>query len=138
MGRPKGMVTAPIENFIRMEARGEPHRKILEECFNVPPDADLKTVHNAECRMSDWRKRPEYESIWQDELRATVRRCVPGAMRRITEQVNNENDWVANKAANDCITLATRVGAIRTEDSALNVRIEGMVDLGSPEQDEQG
>ena len=133
MARPLGPMTARMENVIRAEARGEPHREILVKYYGLPPDADEKTRHNAECRMSDWRKRPDYKAIWDDELAACVRRRVPGAINRLDQQIDNANDWVANKAANDYIGLAKALGVIKTEETAVKVQIEGMPELGSPD-----
>ena len=133
MARPLGPMTARMENVIRAEARGEPYEKILEY-FGLPPDADKKTRHNAQCRISDWRKRPDYKAIWDDELSATVRRRVPGAINRLDKQIDSDQDWVANKAANDYIALAKTLGVIKSEETALKVQIEGMPDLGSPEE----
>ena len=135
MARPFQKLTAQIENVIRAEARGEPHNKILEEYFGITPDTDPKTRHNAQCKMSDWRKRPDYKAIWDDELAAKVRRRVPGAINRLDQQIDNENDWVANKAANDYIGLAKALGVIKTEETAIKVQIEGMPDLGSPDDE---
>lgn len=134
MARPLGPMTARMENVIRAEARGESHDKVLEY-FGLPPDADKKARHNAECRISDWRKRPDFKAIWEDELAATVRRRVPGAVNRLNNQIDNQNDWVANKASNDVIALAKALGVIRTEETAVKVQIEGMPDLGAPDDD---
>ena len=135
MGRPMGPMTAQIENFIRAEARGEPHDQILKDCFGLDPGCDPKAKHNAECKMHNWRKRPDFKAIWEDELAVTVRRRVPGAVKRLNLQIDNENDWVANKASNDVITLAKALGVIKTEETAVKVQIEGMPDLGSPDEE---
>ena len=134
MGRPLGPMTARMENVIRSIARGDPHEKTLEY-FGLPPDADKKARHNAESRISDWRKRPDFKPIWDDELAARVMRRVPGAIDRIDQQIDNSNDWVANKAANDFLGLAKSLGVIKSEETAVKVQIEGMPDLGAPDDD---
>lgn len=132
MARPFGKVTAQIENFIRAEARGEPYENLLA-IFGVDENTDPKVKHNIQCKMSDWRKRPEYKQIWDDELSQTVRRYVPGAVAQIMKQIKGGNDWLSNKAANDVITLAKTVGLIQSSEQAIKVQVEGMPDLGSPE-----
>ena len=135
MARPLGPMTAKIETMIRMEARGESHADVLKECFGLGPDCDPIEKHNAEVKMSRWRRRPDAKPIWDDELAANVRRRVPGAISRLDKQIDNENDWVANKAANDYIGLAKALGVIKTEETAIKVQIEGMPDLGSPDEE---
>ena len=138
MARPFKPLTAQMENVIRAEARGESRSEILEKYFGLPPGSDPKKIHNADCRWSDWRKRPDYKAIWADELSIRVRRRVPGAISRIDTQVDNENDWVANKASNDIITLAKALGIIQSEadNATIKVQIEGLPELGSPDQEE--
>ena len=129
-------MTARIENFIRAEARGEPHGQILREQFGITDESTKAEVLRAEQQMYRWRHRPDADAIWQDELKAVVRRCVPSAVIRIKNQVNSDTEWLANKAANDVITLAGRTGVIHTEETAMKVEITGMPDIGSPETDE--
>ena len=135
MARPTGPMTAKIENFIRMEARGEPADDILRQVFHLDPETCSNTEKNrAYQQMYRWRHRPDANAIWQDELKAVVRRCVPNAANRIKSQINSNTEWLANKAANDVITLAGRIGVIQNEETALTVQVTGMPDIGSPDE----
>ena len=133
MARPMGPMTAQIENFIRMEARGEPHDVVLREIFGEECLADPRKKATAESAMFRWRHRPDAQAIWDDELKARVRRRVPAAIERLERQLDNSNDWIVNKAANDYINLAKTTGIFQSEERAINVRIEGMPDIGSPD-----
>ena len=135
MARPLGPMTTKIENFIRAEARGEPHDKILREQFGIDENSDPKDKARAEQFMYRWRHRPDADAIWQDELKATVRRHVPFAIGKIKNQVNSDTEWLANKAANDVIVLAGKIGVIKNEETALQVQIQGLPDIGSPDQE---
>ena len=137
MARPTGPMTARIESFIRMEARGEPADDILREIFHLDPETcDPKEKNKAYQQMYRWRHRPDADAVWQDELKATVRRRVPAAVQRINTQVDADKDWLANKAANDVLLLAAKVGVIKAEDTALQVQITGMPEIGTPDQGE--
>lgn len=136
MARPYGPMTGKIENFIRMEARGESPNDILREIFHLDPETCTHAEKNRAWQtMHRWRYRPDAKAIWDDELSAVVRRHVPGAVKRISTQVDNDNDWVSNKASNDLLALAQRLGVVRSEETAIKVQVEGMPDLGSPEQE---
>ena len=134
MARPMKPMTARIENFIRAEARGEPHDQILREQFGITDESTKADILRAEQQMYRWRHRKDADAIWQDELKAVVRRCVPNAANRIKSQIDSSTEWLANKAANDVITLAGRIGVIKTEETALQVQVTGMPDIGSPEE----
>ena len=137
MARPFGPMTAKIENFIRAEARGEPHDKILLEQFGIDvKTCDPKDKARAEQYMHRWRHRPDADAIWQDELRAVVRRHVPAAIGRINKQINSDTEWLANKASNDVVALASRIGAIKTQETAMTIEIQGLPDIGSPDENE--
>lgn len=134
MARPMKPMTARIENFIRAEARGEPHDQILREQFGITDESTKADILRAEQQMYRWRHRPDADAIWQDELKAVVRRCVPNAANRIKHQIDSDTEWLANKAANDVITLAGRIGVIKNEETALKVEVTGMPDIGSPDE----
>ena len=134
MARPYSKMTAKMENFIRAEARGEPHDKILREIFNVDP-ADKKEKAKAEQYMWRWRNRPDAAAIWQDELKQTIRRRVPAAMARILKQVDSDTEWLANKAANDIMQLASKTGVMQNDEQALQIQIQGLPDIGSPDDE---
>ena len=137
MARPTGPITARIEGFIRAEARGEPADDILREFFGLDPaTCDPKEKNKAYQQMWRWRHRPDAQAIWEDELKATVKRRVPCAMNRIMTQIDSNEGWLANKAANDVMLLAKTIGLVKTEETALKISVEGMPDLGSPDQPE--
>lgn len=134
MPRPLAPMTARIEQFIRMEARGESADDILREIFHIDPaTATYNEKNKAYQQMFRWRHRPDADAIWQDELKAVVRRCVPNAARRIQHQIDSDTEWLANKAANDVLTLAGRIGVVTTEEKALTVQVTGMPEIGSPD-----
>jgi len=134
MPRPLGPMTGRIEAFIRMEARGEPVSEILRKIFKLDPETcGDNAKNNAYQAMWRWRHRPDAQAIWEDEVRNVVRACIPSAMNRIKRQVDDDNGWLANKAANDVIGLARTTSVFTSEEKAVRVQIEGMPDLGTPD-----
>lgn len=140
MARPKptDQYNAKQERFVRMEAQGAPRADILREVFGIDvATADKKTIHNADCAMSRWRKMAPYEETWKDEVRQTLFGTTGKAIRKIRNQIDDDNGWLANKASNDIITAAKQLGVFGAEENAMEVRIVGMPDIGSPTDDEQ-
>jgi hypothetical protein len=133
MSRPVGPMTARIENFIRMEARGEPHDVVLREIFGPEYVTDKKKKNAAESQMDRWRHRADRQAIWDDETKSRVLRRVPAAISRLEKQIDSDNDWIANKAANDYISLAKATGILQTEEKAVHVQVEGLPEIGSPD-----
>lgn len=135
MPRPKPTKYNAIQDkFVRMEARGESRRDILMQVFGVDIDtADQKTIHNCDASMTRWRKFPCYEDTWKDEVRRISIAATSEALKKIRSQIREDNGWLANKAANDTITFA-RPMIWGEEERTLNVRVEGLPELGSPDQ----
>ena len=134
MARPIAPMTGKIESFIRMEARGESPDDILRKVFHLDPETCSHDEKNkAFQQMWRWRHRPDAQAIWDDEIRNVVRQCIPSAVNRIKRQVDDDNGWLANKAANDVVNLAKTTSIFQSDDRAIKVQIEGMPDIGSPD-----
>jgi hypothetical protein len=130
--------TTKQEMFVRMEANGEGRQEILRKVFGLDPEAaDDRTLNNADAQMSRWRRKPWYDDIWKDEVRKISIAMSSEALKKIKAQIRDDNGWLANKAANDSLTFAKPL--IWGEDEkAVNIRIEGMPEIGSPDDDENG
>ena len=134
MARPYGPMNAKIESFIRMEARGIDHQTIVQKLYGVDyAAADATTQSRIDSQLWRWRHRPDAQAIWDDEIRNVVRQCIPSAVNRIKKQVDDDNGWLANKAANDVVNLAKTTSIFQSDDKAIKVQIEGMPDIGSPD-----
>ena len=136
MGRSHEPMNAKIENFIRMEARGEDHATVLVEIFGPEALSDPVKKNAAESQMYRWRHREDAQPIWDDEIKERVRRNVTRAIDRLEKQIDDDQPWIANKAANDYITLATKTSIFANEEKAVRIEISGMPELGTPDQEE--
>ena len=127
--------TIKQDTFVRMEARCESRADILREVFGIDfATADARTINNADSAMSRWRKKPWYDEIWKDEIRRISIAMSSEALKKIKSQIRDDNGWLANKAANDSLTFAKPL-IWGEDDKALTVRIEGMPEIGSPDDD---
>jgi len=125
-------LTLEQERFIRLDAQGLQNPEIAMEMYGITKD-DPK-YHSLECKFTRWRKHPKYGEIWKDEVDTNLTRLMAKSVRRLDRQVNNENDWIANKASNDLINLAkTRI--FGDDEKTVHVAIEGLPDLGTPDDE---
>ena len=137
MARPRTPLTAQQELFIRMSARAESRKDIMREVFNLDVDtAPENELHAADCKASRWRKLPEFESIWKDEVRQVLYACTGEAVQVIKAQLRSRDlPWLQNKAANDLLNFG-KSQIYGEEERTVNVQINGLPDIGSPDQDE--
>lgn len=134
MPRPKPTRYNAIQDkFVRMEAQGCSRPEILKEVFGLTVGVDEeRLIHNADASMTRWRKYPCYEETWKDEIKRLSFAATGKALRKIISQIDNDNDWLANKAANDTLTFG-RNQIYGDEERTVTVQIEGMPDLGTPD-----
>lgn len=126
-------LTGQQELFIRMSAQAKSREEILKAVFNLDLNTDdLKTIHNADCKMSRWRKLPEFESIWKDEVKQILYGCTAEAVQVIKGQLRSDMGWLQNKAANDLLNYGKQQ-IYGDEERTVHVQIEGMPDIGSPD-----
>lgn len=137
MPRPRLPLNAIQELFIRMTARGESRREILKQVFDLDVDtAPENEVHNADCKMSRWRSLPEFDAIWKDEVKKVLYKYTGEALNVIGSQMKNKDiPWLQNKAANDLMQYG-KGQIFGEEEKAISVKIEGMPDLGTPDDSE--
>jgi len=127
-------LTAQQEQFIRMSAQGKSRAEIFKKVF----DTDIETapdniIHNLDNKLSRWRKLPEFEPIWKDEVKSILYGCTAEAVQVIKGQLRSDQGWLQNKAANDLLNYGK--GQIYgDEERTVHVQIEGLPDIGSPDE----
>ena len=136
MPKAKQPLNADQERFIRMSAQGKNRAEILKAIFDLDIDSSpTNEIHNADNKMSRWRKLPEFESIWKDEVRQILDGCTAEAVQVIKGQLRSDQGWLQNKAANDLLNYGK--GQIYgDEERTVHVQIEGLPDIGSPDDQE--
>jgi len=124
------------EKFIRMKAQGKSRAEILKEIFGLDMEtASEREIRNADNRMCDWKKHPEYERVWKSEIRDVLFGFTGEAVQVIGGQLNKtELPWLQNKAANDILNYGKHQ-IFGNEENEVTVRIEGMPELGTPDSD---
>ena len=137
MARKKDPLTAQAELFIRMSARGAERPELFREVFGVDYDSltrQEKTKYDV--KMNRWRKHPDFEKVWQDEVRKVLRVSGGRALKVLTSQLNSEKlPWLQNKAACDLLTQASKFALFGEDNNTVKVTISGLPDLGTPDEE---
>ena len=129
-------LTAQQELFIRLSAQGKSRPEILKEVFGVDSSTMTKDeLGKYDMKMVRWRKRPEFETVWKEEVRSILYGCTSEALQVIKGQLRNGDvPWLQNKAANDLLNYG-KSQIYGDEELAIHVKVEGMPDLGSPDDE---
>ena len=133
MPRPMKPLTAQQELYIRLSAQGKTRPEIMKAVFNIDMEtADHNVINAADQKLFRWRKRPEFETIWKDEVRSILYGCTAKAIQVINSQMDEDIPWLRNKAANDLMNYGKQQ-IYGDEERAIHVKVEGMPDIGSPD-----
>ena len=127
-----------IKQFAVMEANDYSREDKLKEIFGLDLNtSDPKEIHNADCCMSRWRKTPQFESAWKEEMRSwdfSDYRLARQVFRKAMKQ--DKDQWLAVNSANSALAQASK-RLFRDEDTAVVVRFEGqMPEIGNPDADD--
>ena len=133
MARPMRPLTGQQELFIRLSAQGKTRPEIMKAVFDIDVETAPYNVTNAaDQKMTRWRKRPEFETIWKDEVRSILYGCTAKAIQVINSQMDEDIPWLRNKAANDLMNYG-KSQIYGDEEKAIHVKVEGMPEIGSPD-----
>ena len=125
-------LTVDQERFVRMEANGITSREIIFELWGMKEEDDPKAYHNMECRLSDWRKHPKYEEVWRDEVRKQDFGDYSLARKTLRRSMKADDQWLAMQSAVNVLNNSGK-RIFGAEENAVTVRIEGLPDIGSPD-----
>ena len=125
-------LTVDQERFVRMEANGITSREIIFELWGLKEEDDPKAYHNMECRLSDWRKHPKYEEVWRDEVRKQDFGDYSLARKTLRRSMKADDQWLAMQSAVNVLNNSGK-RIFGAEENAVTVRIEGLPDIGSPD-----
>jgi len=126
-------LTVEQERFIRLEADGMTTAEIAWQEYGMKPGS--KEYHNLEAKFSRWRKHERYSEVWRDQVEKSCHRLMAKAVRRLDGQIDEKKDkWLANKAANDIMNFA-KGRLYSEEDRTVHVTVEGLPDLGTPDDE---
>ena len=129
-------LTSQQEQFVRMSAQGKSRAEIMQAVFGLDVETASKNeLHAADNKMSRWRRHPDFEATWKDEVRSILYGCTAEAVQVIKSQLRSDQGWLQNKAANDLLNYG-KSQIYGDEEKTVHVQIEGLPDIGSPEEAE--
>jgi len=128
-------LTVQQDRFVRMEANGLSNPEIIKEMWGLSKGDD--GYHAKECILTRWRQHPKYVEVWKDEVRKNDFGDYVKARKTLRKSMDDSDKWLAMQSAVNVMNTASK-RIYSDEDNTVHVKLEGMVDLGSPDQDEQG
>ena len=115
----------------RLLAEGNSEEEVMAAFFHVTPASTYGEKQKARKTLHKWMREPGFQECFRAIVKEVAFTSFGPAVARIRKQVDDNNGWLANKAAND---ILTRFGpAVMGEESReVVVRVEGAPVLGAP------
>ena len=133
---PKDKMTKNIYMLAKMEANNASREDRLREIFGIDINtATDREINNADSCMSRWRKHPLFDQAWKEEARRWDYEDYVLAREVFRKGMRQDKDgWLAMNSAVNALSNANK-RLFHDEDTAVTVKIEGLPDIGSPDDD---
>lgn len=131
----KYRITKEQFHAIKLLAEGWTYDRIAKCIFDVTDGnggLDDEKLRRARARLSDWFRNPKIMNAYREYILDMVMPYIPQSISRLGTQVNSDQEWVANKAANDILREFKGV-IFGEDDKTIHVQIEGMPEIGEPD-----
>ena len=129
--RQDGLLTAWQMQAAHMMFQGFTDEDIAREIFRTGDDK--KKISSGKTRLRKLRKTDAFMEYYRTIITEWGVHNVGRALMRLSQQIDDPNAWLANKAANDILTQSKRM-VTGDDENQITVKIEGMPELGEPEK----
>jgi hypothetical protein len=115
----------------QMMAKGCTEKEVLRDLYKITEDTPIGDRNKATRKLHKLMGDPKFQECFRTIVTQATMPSIGKASSKIIEQIDNENAWLANKAANDVLTRfwPTVMG---DDSKQITVKIEGMPDMGEP------
>lgn len=122
---------------VEMRAEGFTTKQIAMALFDVRDErgaeCDPKKLEKAIIKVRSWWNNPRAIELHRALLKEFLGDLAGRAIQKLGQQLDDKNGWLVNKAAND---ILSKTGALGDDDKQIVVKVEGMPEIGVPDEEE--
>lgn len=137
MAPPKKLPFTPLQKlWVKLVVSGATRKEILDKVFHVDLDAHPEDANRCDVRISRWRRHPDYEKEWNAAYREVWGEITQEAMKELRNGLHDDDlPWRRTQHVNMALTYGSKIIS-GEESNTIKIQIEGMPELGSPDQDD--
>ena len=138
--RQPGFLQAWQMQAANMIFRGASNDELIRQFWSDKLDAakdekDRKRIYsNCTSRLYNLKRNPKFVEYYKSLVTEWSVHNVGKALTKLSSQIDSDQEWLANKAANDILQRGIKMAGFDDENT-ITVKIEGMPELGSPDGD---
>lgn len=120
--------------------RGASTADIIEQLWSTElakakDEKDRKRITgNLSNRLNTLKRNPKFLEYYKSLVTEWSVHSVGRALTKLSKQIDSDQEWLANKAANDVLTRGIKLVGFEDENT-ITVKVEGMPELGTPDGD---
>lgn len=118
-------------NAADMMFRGCTDEEIVRQLW--PQKTEPNQIKNGKTRLRNLRRDEKFQEYYRSIVTEWSVHHVGKAYNKLAEQIDSNQPWLANKAANDVITHSRQM-ITGMDDGTVLVKVEGMPELGTPDE----
>ena len=126
--------TPEMKEWMKLVVRDAPRKVIMEEIFHVAPeDMNEENLHKYDCKLSRWRNHPDYQKEWLAAFKGLWGPIMTKAANVVNEGLMDDSlPWRKTQHANMALAYGSKI-LIGEEERSINVKVEGLPEIGSPD-----
>lgn len=127
-------VSQEMKDFMKLEVRNASRPEIFRELFGVNvSDLSDKEANKYDAKIYRWRHHDEYQKEWISAFKQSWGPIMAKALAVVDEGLDDSSlPWRKTQHANLALAYGTKL-IVGEEERTVHVQIEGMPDIGSPE-----
>ena len=129
----RGVLVGWEIDVAQMVFQGKENKDIAIAVLKANPEdkMDMNRKVNKVKRLLDT---PKFQAYYKSMITEWTVHNVGRALKKLSEQIDHDQPWLANKAANDILQRVPKSMLTDEEENTVVVRVEGMPEIGSPDE----
>lgn len=129
--RKDGFIVGWQINAAKHMFRGLSDEEIVHELW--PDKTEKKQIEEGKRKLRKLRKDEKFQEYYRSLITEWSIHHVGRALNKLSEQIDSNQPWLANKAANDILNQSKALTS-GVDDGTVVVKVEGMPELGTPDE----
>jgi hypothetical protein len=113
--------------------QGKSNKEIAIEVLHADPN-DKARFRAQVTKIKNLLMTKKFEAYYKSMITEWTVHNVGRALNKLSEQIDHEKPWLANKAANDILQRVPKSLLADEDENTVVVKVEGMPTLGVPEE----
>ena len=129
----RGIMTGWEIDVAQMVFQGKTDKEIAIKVLKADPNNSAE-VSSRVRRIKNLLMSDKFQAYYKSMITEWTVHNVGRALTKLSEQIDHDQPWLANKAANDILQRIPKSMLNDEDENTVVVKVEGMPELGTPEE----